>query len=324
MASGAAGERLTERRALDFGSASRVLHRVIAQARELRTGRVHHPQTTPHRLTAEPPRPTEPPRMILSMAALMVVSFVAGSVNSVAGGGTLLTFPTLLALHLPSIAANATSTVALVPGSFAAFLGYRRGLTTERADLFWFGVPSLLGGIAGAWLLVRTTPALFDLLVPWLILGATGLFIVQEPLQSWRVRRHARDAGGASSQPLSPPTRAVAALVQLVVAVYGGFFGAGMGIVMLAGMGMLGMRDIHTMNRLKNLCAVAVNGVAAATFIIAGQVHWAHAIVMGVAATVGGYWGAGVAQRVGAAWARRFIVTVGLVLGTYTLARRML
>jgi uncharacterized membrane protein YfcA len=268
--------------------------------------------------------------MVLPLVVLSLVSFVAGSVNSVAGGGTLLTFPSLLALHLPSITANATSTVALVPGSFAAFLGYRRGLSTDRADLWWFGVPSLIGGVMGAWLLVRTSPAVFDRLVPWLILGATLLFIAQEPLR----KRLARGRDGPEAElteraelkgaPLSTGARCVAAVTQLAVAVYGGFFGAGMGIVMLAGMGILGMRDIHTMNRLKNLCAVAVNGVAAVTFIAAGQVRWVHAIVMAVAAVGGGYWGAGVAQRVGPVWARRFIVTVGLALGTYTLARRML
>jgi uncharacterized membrane protein YfcA len=254
----------------------------------------------------------------MPLVLLVLASFVAGSINSVAGGGTLLTFPSLLAAHVPSVAANATSTVALVPGSFSAFWGYRKSSRADWTDVLWFAVPSLVGGTIGALVLVRGGDHFFNRLVPWLLFGAVGLFVAQEP-----VRRYTEKQRTASHDPRATVAkrRVWAALIQFLIAIYGGFFGAGIGILMLATMGFMGLTDIHEMNRLKNISAVAINGVAGITFALAGEVRWRFAGIMAVAAILGGYWGSGVAQKIGQLWVRRIVVTIGLFIGLYTLLR---
>jgi uncharacterized membrane protein YfcA len=254
---------------------------------------------------------------------LIVAAFLAGFINSIAGGGTLLTFPSLLAAHVTPVGANATSTVALVPGSFASFWGYRHaGKSGENRDAVWFAVPSLIGGVAGALLVVKSGDRLFSRLVPWLLFGAVGLFVAQEPLRRWTMRRaESRRAQSAVTEPPTISRRLLTAGVQFLIAVYGGFFGAGIGILMLATMGFLGQTDIHAMNRLKNLSAVAINGVAGITFALSGRVEWPLAAVMMVSAMAGGYLSAGVAQKVGPVWARRAVVVIGLAIGVYTLLK---
>ena len=233
-------------------------------------------------------------------------------VNSLAGGGTLLTFPALLSVQVPSVAANATSTVALVPGSFSAAWGFRKDLPSSRRLLWAVLLPSLVGGFGGAYIVAHVSDALFSKLVPWLILGATALFMAQEPLRRWTGVRGV-GAGSASEAKL--------AAVQLVISLYGGFFGAGMGIMMLAALALLGFRDIHQMNGLKNLSAVATNGVASVTFLLTHKVVWSFALLMAVGAAVGGYAGARLGRRVGPVWVRRFVSGVGLVIGLYFLVR---
>jgi uncharacterized membrane protein YfcA len=256
-----------------------------------------------------------PPGMHLLL--LIVAAFAAGFINSIAGGGTLLTFPSLLAVHVTPVAANATSTVALVPGSLASFWGYRRSGSGGRGDTLWFAVPSLLGGAVGALLLVKSGDRVFSRLVPWLLFGAVGLFMAQEPLRRWSARRSL----APRSEPRSLRLRVGVAAVQFLIAIYGGFFGAGIGILMLATMGFMGQSDIHQMNRLKNISAVAINGVAGITFALSGQVRWSLALIMMVSAVTGGYLSAGVAQRVGPVWARRAIVVIGIAIAVYTLLR---
>jgi uncharacterized protein len=254
--------------------------------------------------------------MSMGFILILVAAFFAGAVNSIAGGGTLLTFPSLLAAHVSAIAANATNTVALVPGSLSAVFGYREA-RRDNGDLWWFAIPSLIGGTIGALLLVRGGDRLFSRLVPWLVFSATTLFIVHEPLL--RLARHWKRPE-TPGEP-APPRRLTTATCQFLVAIYGGFFGAGMGILMLAVMGFMGLRDIHEMNRLKNVCAVAINGVAAVTFAFAGQVRWSLAVSMALAAVAGGYLGARFAQRIGQKWVRRVVVTIGLSAGVWTLLR---
>ena len=254
----------------------------------------------------------------MHLVLLLLASFVAGSINSVAGGGTLLTFPSLLAAHVSSIAANATSTVALVPGSLSAFWGYRKSSRADLTDVLWFAVPSLLGGTLGALVLVRGGEHFFNRLVPWLIFGAVGLFMVQEPVRRYSERL--RPSAQARRATVAK-RRIWAALLQLLIAIYGGFFGAGIGILMLATMGFMGLSDIHEMNRLKTISAVAINGVAGITFALAGEVKWSLAIIMALAAVLGGYLGAGVAQKIGQTWVRRIIIAIGLSIGAYTLLR---
>jgi len=244
---------------------------------------------------------------------LFLAAFVAGAINSVAGGGTLLTFPTLLSIGVSPIAANATSTVALVPGSFSAFYGYRDEMKDSRREVLIFALPSLVGGVVGALFVNRVGDRTFATLVPWLIFTATLLFAVQPAVKRWLTTAEEHD----------PKRRAPFVIVfQLVVATYGGFFGAGMGILMLAALGFLGVRGIHRMNGVKNLAAVCINGVAAITFAVLGRVRWGYALWMAVAALLGGLVGAGLAKRMGEKNVRRLVIAIGAAIGIAMLVRR--
>lgn len=247
------------------------------------------------------------------LVLLSLAAFLAGAINSVAGGGTLLTFPALLAIGVPPIAANATSTVALVPGSFAGFWGFRDELRDSRRELLWFAVPSLIGGVIGALFVDRVGDRTFARLVPWLIFSATALFALQPLVKAWLSR----------VAPHDPRTRAPFAIAfQLVVSIYGGFFGAGMGILMLAALGFLGLTNIHRMNGVKNFAAVCINGVAAITFIALGRVRWPLALLMAASSVAGGTLGARLAKRMGEANVRRVVIGIGVAIGAAMLVRR--
>ncbi len=239
---------------------------------------------------------------VLHLAAAGGAAFLAGTINSVAGGGTLVSFPTLIWLGLNSVTANATSTVAIWPGSLGGMWGYRRELKTANPRMLALVIPSLIGGITGALLLRFTPPAVFDRLVPFLILFATLLFMAQEPVQ-----RKLKTTGGHIS--LGP-----AMLFQFFVALYGGYFGAGIGILMLAALSILGLTDIHQMNGLKNFFALCINGVAAIYFMAMGMVYWPDVLVMAIGAILGGYTCAGVARRLGRTAVRRIVIGVGFFM----------
>ncbi|MGE0446667.1 MAG: sulfite exporter TauE/SafE family protein [Vicinamibacterales bacterium] len=240
-------------------------------------------------------------------------AFVAGAVNSVAGGGSLVSFPTLVWLGLPSITANATNTVAVWPGSLGSMWGYRRELRDTEPRMYALIGPSLVGGIAGA-LLLRITPGrLFDQIVPLLILFATFLFMAQEPVQRWFNRATPGHHGAR--------WLAGGMLFQLLVGVYGGYFGAGIGILMLAALSIMGHDDIHQMNGFKNMLAVFVNGIAAIYFIWAGMVSWPDAIVMAVGAVLGGVGGADVARRLGRVAVRRIVIAIGFGMAAALMVR---
>jgi len=231
-------------------------------------------------------------------------AFLAGVINSVAGGGTLVSFPTLIWLGLDSVTANATSTVAIWPAALGGMWGYRRELRMVEQRLLALVAPSLIGGIAGALLLRWTPPAIFDALVPFLILFATLLFMAQDAVQ--RKLKTAATTGHRSARWL-----AGAMAFQLMVGLYGGYFGAGIGILMLAALSILGMTDIHQMNGLKNFLGGCINGVAAVYFIWAKMVYWPYVLLMAVAAVLGGWGGAGMARRVGRTAVRRMVVAIG-------------
>jgi len=253
---------------------------------------------------------------------LFLVAMVGGAVNAVAGGGTLLTFPALVWAHQLEIFANATSTVALWPGALSSFWRYRAELGSSRRQLVLLGVPSFLGSVLGAALLLNTANATFALLVPWLILLATGLFIVQEPLSRWQRRRSEHQVQAASLGASAPAGRWVAVLAfQFLVGVYGGYFGAGIGILMLAAFGFLGFANIHQANAIKNFNAMVVNGVAAVLFIVKGLVDWRLALLMAAGSIFGGYAGAGTAQRLGQKNVRRLVILIGLCLAASLLLR---
>ena len=241
-------------------------------------------------------------------------AFLAGAINSVAGGGTLVSFPALIWLGLPSVVANATSTVAIWPGSLGGLLGFRRDLREMPPKMLALIVPSLVGGIGGAILLRMTPTSVFDRLVPLLILFATCLFMAQDAVQRMlRIAPVAADStkpeGGGRGEWL-----AGALAFQLVVGLYGGYFGAGLGIMMLAALGIMGFTDIHQMNGLKNLLALCINGVAALYFVSKGMVYWPDVIVMAIGAIAGGVGGAGLARRLGRLAVRRIVVAVGLAM----------
>ncbi len=244
------------------------------------------------------------PHELIAFAA----AFVAGAINSVAGGGTLVSFPALIWLGLPSTIANATSTVAIWPGSLGGVFGFRENLRGTPARMYTLIVPSLIGGISGAMLLRMTPTSVFDRLVPLLILFATLLFMAQDAVQ--RLLKIGAGTGNAHSNAWLFGALAF----QLVVGVYGGYFGAGLGIMMLAALSIIGLTDIHQMNGLKNLLALCINGVAAIYFVSKGMVYWPDVIVMAIGAIAGGIGGAGLARRVGRVTVRRTVVAVGLFM----------
>lgn len=251
-------------------------------------------------------------------AALFAAALAAGGMNALAGGGTILTFPVLLLLGESAITANATSTVALMPGAAASLFGYRREVRTHRRWLSTLLVPSLVGGAAGSLLLLWTPEKVFSRLAPALILFATLLFFLQS-FARFRGRfttPHAEPAGvgdaGASAG--GGKSLAVAWFAQLAVAIYGGYFGAGIGILMLVVLGSLGLENIHAMNGLKNFFGLCINGVASAIFIFSGRVDGPAALVMLVGAVLGGFAGANLGRYIGQAKARGAVVVIGVVL----------
>ncbi|HZS07408.1 MAG TPA: sulfite exporter TauE/SafE family protein [Blastocatellia bacterium] len=257
---------------------------------------------------------------------IFVAGFIGGMMNSIAGGGTLITFPLLVWHGLSPINANATNTFALWPGSLGGAWGYRHELKKSERPFFVLIIPSLLGGLLGAILLRLTPEQVFARMVPFLILFATLLFMVQGPVQRWLRRK--QNAGGQAGQhqPQNPVISGKwligASFFQLLAATYGGYFGAGMGIVMLANLGLIGMTDIHQMNGLKNIFGSIINFVAAMYFIRAGLVNWPEAVVMMAGAIIGGYSSAGVARRMGREFARRAVIVIGFVLAGLLLVRR--
>ena len=279
----------------------------------------------------------------LQLALAALAAAAGAAVNAIAGGGTLITFPTLVAIGIPPIVANATSSVALWPGTVGSMWGYRRELVGARAWAVRFAIPSLLGGIVGALLLLRTSSERFSAIVPFLVLGATVLFMAQGPLGAYLRRRQAAvpDAAtsgapapdrvtgvvavdSATSRPAPLDAPPLAFLVyQFLVSIYGGYFGAGMGILMLAALGFMGLVNIHQMNGLKNWGGTCINFVAVAIFAVSGIVSWPIALVMALGATIGGYAGSGLAQRVAQRTVRRAIIGIGLASGVWLLAQQL-
>ena len=252
---------------------------------------------------------------VLDAVLLFLAAVGGGALNAVAGGGSFLTFPTLLFMGVSPITANATSTVALWPGSIASAGAYRRDLHSLKRYLLPFSLASLVGGFLGARILLRTSPGDFRELVPWLLLLATLVFAFGGEIVA-RIRKQP----DADREPSRAST--IGAIVtQLVISTYGGFFGGGMGILMLATFTILGMREIHAMNGMKNVLAVCINGIAVLTFVIAGAVLWPQAIVMLAGSIIGGYGGASGARRLNPLYVRRFVIALGLVLSTYFFVR---
>jgi uncharacterized protein len=245
---------------------------------------------------------------VVGLLLTFLAAAIGGAINSMAGGGTLVTFPAIVWLGVPPISANATSTVALWPGSFGSIWAYRGELADAREWLRWFTVPSLAGGGIGALLLLSTSASRFDEIVPFLVLGATLLFLLQQRV----TRRLSRAAADQRDPPgVLPRPSWWFVVAQFGVAVYGGYFGAGIGILMLATLGAMGLTNIHRMNGLKNWGGLCINAVAAATFAASGIVNWPVAVTMAAGGLAGGYGGARLALHVGQKWVRRAVVAIG-------------
>ena len=235
---------------------------------------------------------------------VLVAGFLAGAVNAIAGGGTLLTFPALLAAGLPPVLANTTSTIALyfgIPGSVWAF---RKRLHEVKPWILPLGIVSLIGGGFGAWLLLAMPESIFEVAVPWLILLATALFLFNEPLRRW-TRAH-------SEEPTRPGGKAV--LFQAFVAIYGGYFGAGIGIMMLAGLSLLGFRDVQRMNALKNVLGALCNTAATIGFVVSGRFDLPFVVILLAGALPGYFVGGHFAQRIPQKAVRMIVAVIGIGL----------
>jgi len=248
----------------------------------------------------------------LALAGLAAVA--AGAVNALAGGGTLITFPTLTALGLPAVAANVTNTIALAPGHLGATLAQRGDLSGQRARVRRLLPAALAGGLVGGILLLSTTERVFRHLVPWLILLASALLAVQEPVRAWLLRRLARQSAHASHE-------ALVVVPVFAASIYGGYFGAGLSVIVLAVLGLLVDDSLTRLNAAKQAVGFAANTAAAVLFLFSGQVHWPAGVVMAVGAIAGGALGGRMAGRVRPATLRLVVVTVGLVVGLAYLAR---
>ena len=263
--------------------------------------------------------PTAFEYLLLCGAALL-----AGMVNAVAGGGTLLTFPSLLWVLGPSAAAaviaNGTSTITVCPGSIASAWGYRRELASMKGWILPLLIPSILGSGLGTWLVARRDPEEFQHLIPWLIFLATVLFLLQPWLARWLKPGKPTEADKleATATPRPAGSGLLGILVfQFLIALYGGYFGAGIGILMLSTLALMGISDIHHMNSLKSLLAGIINGVAVVVFILFDKVDWRLAVPMMVSSILGGFVGAVVARRLSRNLIRYAVITIGVGLSGY-------
>jgi uncharacterized protein len=236
-------------------------------------------------------------------------AFAAGAVNAIAGGGTLLTFPSLLTVT-DAVSANATSTMALCPGSIAAGWGYRDELARCRKHLWRLLPPSLMGGLIGSLLVTRLPKEVFASAVPWLLIGASLLLLLQKPLSKY--------LGAHAHEEPSPRTVAVIVFFQFLVGVYGGYFGAGIGILMLSSLAFMGIPNIHEMNAVKSILASAMNGITILIFLLSGVIVWKYALIMIVTGTLGGYAGARIARRTRPDIIRAIMVSIGIGVALYS------
>ncbi|MES2995480.1 MAG: sulfite exporter TauE/SafE family protein [Verrucomicrobiota bacterium] len=254
-----------------------------------------------------------PTQIILLFAS----GIIAGAINAIAGGGTILTFPALMATGISGMVANATSTLALFIGTGGSMFSFRRYFAEIGHLLKRFVPVSIAGGWSGGWLLTKTDESLFENLVPILILFATILFMAQGAIAAFMRRKPGAD-DRAREMRLLPSL-----VFQFFVAVYGGYFGAGIGILMLASFGFMGMSDIHHMNALKNVQASLICMVAAVVFILTpGMIDWPRAGILAAGAVTGYFLGAHYSQKIPRQWVRRTVTAIGLLAFAVTALKR--
>ncbi|BCX51147.1 MULTISPECIES: sulfite exporter TauE/SafE family protein [Comamonas] len=240
------------------------------------------------------------------LALLLAAAFTAGALNAVAGGGSFLTLPALVFTGVPPVIANATGTVALLPGYMAGAWGFKDDMQSPPGlSMKQVVALSLIGGSAGAALLLFTPDATFRKVVPWLLLAATAMFAFGPQLRAWAAGKNSAHA---------TPSMAKAAAGMLIVAIYGGYFNGGLGILLLALFGLLGQTSLNAMNGMKNLVSALLTAIAVVIYAVGGIVEWKLALVMMAAATLGGYLGARVARKIAPHVLRWGIVATGLVM----------
>ena len=250
----------------------------------------------------------------LSQAILLcLAAVVAGTLNAVAGGGTFISFPILLFTGVPAVEANTTNTVALWPGLGASSLAYLKRLNLPRRILLPLLVTSVIGGLAGALLLLMTPQRTFVHLIPWLLLSGTLLFTFGNRIREMAGRTSATDA----LQNTSWQAIVAISVVELIVGIYGGYFGAGIGFLALGMFAALGMRDIHAINAVRTLLAAVINASAVVTFILAHAVLWPQCVVMTAGALVGGWFGAHYIQRADPKKVRYAVIGLGFAMAIY-------
>jgi uncharacterized membrane protein YfcA len=256
----------------------------------------------------------------LSLLAAFFAGVVGGGINSVAGGGSMVGFPVLLAVGLSPLSANMTNTVGIWPGSLGSIWGFRVEFARVPKVYRWLLVPSLAGAMLGAYLLRVTSPVLFAKIVPGLILFATAMFIVAPAV---RAKLNARLEPGHQEQAARVGRAKLIAVValQIAVSIYGGYFGAGMSILMLSILSVIGMTDMLEMNAMTSFLSLFINGVAGVYFLFSGLVSLRYAAPMAAGAILGGYYAAGLARRVGNVWIRRLVIAIGVTLATVMLVR---
>lgn len=237
---------------------------------------------------------------------VLLAGLLAGAVNAVAGGGTMLTFPALLAAGLPPVMANTTSTVALYFGMPGSVWSFRKRLHEVRAWILPLGIVSLIGGLIGAGLLLYLPESVFEVAVPWLILLATLLFLLHEPVKRWA------GTHGLDNEPAKPTPKGI--LFQSIVAIYSGYFGAGIGIMMLAGLSVLGLRDVHRINALKNLLGLLCNTAAMLFFLLSGNFDGRLVLILLIGSIPGYFLGGHFSQKIPAKAVRAIVGIIGIAI----------
>jgi len=247
---------------------------------------------------------------------LFAAATAGGALNSVAGGGGFIVFPALLFTGMPPINANATNTAALWPGTAASVAAYRNQISEHKKLLVPLMMTGIVGGLTGAWVLLRTPQSTFMMLVPWLLLFATLLLTFNRPVTRWLGTHTPRNGEKASVKVVLGTAAA-----QLFVGLYIGYFGGGAGMLMMALFAILGVQSIHAINGLKTALATITNGMALLTFVIAGTIWWPQASLMIIGGALGGYGGAWLAQRIDHRYVRRFAIGVGFTMTAYFFAK---
>ncbi len=255
------------------------------------------------------------PSLILGLVGLFLAALFGGAVNAIAGGGSLIAFPALVAFGVPTIVANATNTASLWPGSLGSVFGFWEEVTQQKKLLLFLLIPSLIGGLLGAFILVSTPEAVFKRVVPFLVLFATLLFAGRD----WITRAFGAKSDGEEHISLAGGLWGF--LFQVAIATYGGYFGAAQSIMMMASFSIMGLRDIHRINGLKTAMALSINGIALILFAYRGIVNWPLGILMGAGAIIGGFAAARISKRVDQKLLRQVVIVIGLLVTVWLFLR---